>query len=72
MCAKFQKIQFNDGKGNYTAGLVITPNELPIVARLGELSKLFPLYEVPKMKIIQAGTIFNNYNDAFNEQLRKD
>jgi hypothetical protein len=60
----FRKIRFTSTHHGSTAGLVIGPSQSDWT--IGELSRLFPMWEAMKMKRIQSSPFFQTFEEAFN------
>lgn len=61
----FRKIRFVCSKNGVTAGLVIESAKLDSMT-MGDISKLFPLSEAPKMTTLQVSPEYVTYGEAFS------
>ena len=59
----FIKIRFVSPDNGATAGLVVDATAHKTIE---EYSRLFPVWEAPKMRHFQSSPYFNNWNDAFH------
>ena len=63
---QYKKIRFTSKHGA-TAGLILERDKLWGMT-IEDVSRLFPIYETPKMHHLEQSPIFDSFEDAFNYQ----
>lgn len=62
----YTKFRFTNGK-RHTAGLVLETTKLKAMT-FPQVSRLFPVFESPKMHRLELSPEYANFEDAFNHQ----